>query len=80
MQIEEILEEVKAIQEEIVSAKEDKAKEEGALSEHMKILKSLGSKSVADGIKKSKVIQKEINNLETKIKDKFSILRESYEW
>ena len=78
--IDNILEQVKSIKQDIDDAKQEKAKAEGVLSEHMRILKSFGVKSVVDGNKKLKVLQKEIESLETNIQKKFELLRGSYEW
>ena len=80
MEIEEILEEVKGIQEDINNAKQEKAKSEGILSEHLKTLKSLGVKSVVDGNKKVVILKKENEKSEKDIQDKFSVLQENYEW
>ncbi len=78
--INEILSELKDIKEDIDNAKQEKAKAEGVLSEHMRTLKSLGIKSVVDGTKKLKVLKKEIEKLENDIQEKFTVLKESYEW
>ena len=78
--IEDILKEVKTIKQDIDDAKQEKAKAEGVLSEHMRTLKSFGIKSVSDGNKKLKVFQKEIRLLETTIQEKFTTLEENYEW
>jgi len=78
--IEDILEEVKTIKQDIDDAKQERAKAEGILSEHMRTLKSFGIKSVSDGNKKLKIFQKEIRLLETTIQEKFATLEENYEW
>jgi hypothetical protein len=78
--IDDILEEVKTIKQDIEDAKQEKAKAEGVLSEHMRTLKSFGIKSIVDGNKKLKVFQKEIKVLESSIQEKFTQLEENYEW
>ena len=78
--IKEILQNLEVIKQDIASAKQDKAKQEGVLSEHLKALKTLGVKSVSDGTKKMKVLKKEIKALEEEIQDQYIKLDESYEW
>jgi len=78
--IADIIGQVKSIKQDIADAKQEKAKAEGVLSEHMRNLKSFGISSVSDGNKKLKTLQKEIGSLETTIQKKFSVLKENYEW
>ena len=80
MQIEEILEEVNSIQEDVTESKQEKAKAEGILSEHIKALKSLCVKSEAEGNKKVPKVKKELEKLKELIISKFEKLSESYEW
>jgi len=78
--IDEILQELKDIKNDIAEAKQEKAKLEGVLSEHLKSLKNMGIKSVADGHKKVKTLKAEIEKLESAIQKQFSSLQQNYEW
>jgi len=78
--IADIIKQVKSIKQDIADAKQEKAKAEGVLSEHIRNLKSFGINSVLDGNKKLKTLQKEVGVLEVNIQKKFSVLKENYEW
>jgi hypothetical protein len=78
--IDQIVQELTDIKQDIQNAKEEKAKCEGALTEQLKTLKSMGIKSVVDGKKKVQILKKEILKLEDDIQTQYIELKEAYTW
>ncbi len=75
-----IINDLNKLDREIQSAKTKKATLEGRKVEQMKVLESLGAKTIEQGKKLLVSLQKETTALEEKINSHYQTLKEKYEW
>ena len=75
-----ILEDLEKLSKQIENSKLQKASLSGKLEEQMKTLKELGFRSIVEAKKALVTQQAELSKLEKQIEEKYSLLKENYEW